>query len=226
MEEVGLESTFLIYGRQFLKIDIKNDFDLENVMLKYEFAKKVLETEIEILVREFNYNHGYTPVEHIKTRIKSESSIKKKLEKKGYTYNAENIIKHVSDVVGIRIVCSFLSDVYDLVYLIEHSTNIIIQKRKDYIAHPKKTGYSSYHLIVLVPIHLQEKVEFVEAEIQIRTMAMDFWATLDHKIQYKFDKEIPIELQNQMAEYSNIVNELDKKMLELNELVVKYNQEF
>lgn len=198
----------------------------ELLFLKYQFAKQVLDTEIDILIREFQFTHGYSPIEHIKSRIKSERSIMSKLEKKGYLQTLDNIVKYIQDVVGVRIVCSFLTDVYDIVHLIEHSTNIIVKERRDYIKYPKTTGYSSYHLIVLVPVHLQEHVEYVEAEIQIRTMAMDFWATLDHKIQYKFNDEIPEDVKAQMLDYSKIVNEMDTKMLELNDLMNKYKKTF
>ena len=119
----------------------------------------MLETELDILIHSFELKHGYTPVEHIKSRIKSIPSIQKKLEGRGYSYTEENVEKHVTDVIGIRIVVSFLSDVYDIVSLITHSTNIILKERRDYIANPKESGYTSYHLIVLVPIYLETYVE-------------------------------------------------------------------
>ena len=154
-------------------------------MLKYlekcRYAKQMLESQIDILIKDFTFNHGYNPVEHVKGRIKSLESIKAKLEKHHKEFTAENVIQNVKDIVGIRIVCSFLSDVFDMVYLISHTKNIIIKQREDYIQNPKDTGYMSYHLQVLVPVYLQEHAEYIECEIQIRTVAMDFWATLDHK---------------------------------------------
>lgn len=193
-----------------------------NFFIKYEYAKKMLETELDILIHSFELKHGYTPVEHMKSRIKSISSIQKKLERRGYSYTEENIEKHVTDVIGVRIVVSFLSDVYDIVSLITHSTNIILKERRDYIANPKESGYTSYHLIVLVPIYLESYVEYIPAEIQVRTVAMDFWASLDHKIRYKFKEEIPKEVQVEMKNYAKDIQELDRKMYHMNQIMNKY----
>ncbi len=196
--------------------------DIEHLMLKYEYALQKIETELKIIIKEYEFNNKYQPVEHIKTRIKTKESAIKKLEKKGYPISTENLKKHVHDMVGVRIVCSFLSDVYDIVNIIEKSENIKIKEKKDYIANPKKSGYSSYHLIVLVPIYLENNVEYIETEIQIRTMAMDFWASLDHKIQYKFSDVIPDEVRKEMFDCSVAIKTLDNKMLGLNRIVNKY----
>ena len=196
----------------------------EELFLKYKFAKQMLKTEINILIEEFVFKHGYNPVEHIKTRIKSELSIIKKLEKKKCNQTLENFVHHIHDAVGIRIVVSFLSDVYDIVAILKKSKNLIVVNQKDYIKDPKDTGYTSYHLNVLVPIYLEDKIEVVEAEIQIRTIAMDFWASLDHKIQYKFPNEIPNDVKEKMYENSLIIKELDKQMMHLNETVNKYDK--
>lgn len=198
-------------------------FDYE--MLKYKFALEMLETEIKILIEEFEFQNKYNPVEHIKSRIKSKESAIKKLKNKNYDITLENLKKHVHDMVGVRIVCSFLSDVIDIVKLIENSKQIKIKEKKDYITTPKDTGYSSYHLIVFVPIYLNGKEELIEAEIQIRTVAMDFWASLDHKIQYKFPKEIPEEIKQDLYNCSLSIKALDKRMLILNEIVNKYKKD-
>lgn len=192
------------------------------LLMKYRFAMQMLETEIAIFMQEFQMKHGYNPVEHNKVRMKSKRSILEKLERKGYDYTASNILKYIDDVVGVRIVCSFLTDVYDIVNIFRYSQNLIIKEEKDYIKYPKETGYSSYHLIVLVPIDLQTGIEYMDCEIQIRTIAMDFWASLDHKIAYKFKEMIPDEVKKEMYEYSMIMKQLDKKMLTLNETVHKY----
>ena len=189
---------------------------------KYEYGMKMLETELEILLHAFELEHGYTPVEHMKSRLKTMPSMKRKLESKGYEPSIQNIEKHVSDIIGCRIVVSFLSDVYDVVSLISHSPNIIIKERKDYISSPKESGYSSYHLIVLVPVYLEHHVEYIQAEIQVRTVAMDFWASLDHKIRYKFKETIPVEVQEEMEEYAKDIQELDRKMYHLNQVMNKY----
>ena len=202
-----------------------NEREVSELMLKYNFALQLLETQFNILIKEFEFKNKYNPVEHMKSRLKTEKSIIDKLNKKGYEVTTKNMISHVHDIIGIRIVCSFLDDVYDIVDIIKSSTQFKIKEEKDYIKNPKSTGYMSYHLIVLVPIYLNETVEHVEAEIQIRTSAMDFWASIDHKVQYKFPSEIPEEVKKEMYNCSLDIRKLDEKMQQLNEFVNKYNKE-
>lgn len=198
--------------------------DISELLLKYKFAIKMLETQLDILIKEYEFKHQYNPVEHIKSRIKSEESAIEKLEKKGYEVNLKNFIKYVHDMIGIRIVCSFLSDVYSVVDMIKASKQFKIKEERDYIKKPKDTGYMSYHLIVLVPIYLSNRVEYIPAEIQIRTIAMDFWASLDHKIQYKFEGKIPDKVKEEMFNCSYDIKALDDKMHLLNEIVKNYNE--
>ena len=202
-----------------------NEREVSELMLKYNFALQLLETQFNILIKEFEFKNKYNPVEHMKSRLKTEKSIIDKLNKKGYEVTTKNMILHVHDIIGIRIVCSFLDDVYDIVDIIKSSKQFKIKEEKDYIKNPKSTGYMSFHLIVLVPIYLNETVEHVEAEIQIRTSAMDFWASIDHKVQYKFPSEIPEEVKKEMYNCSLDIRKLDEKMQQLNEFVNKYNKE-
>lgn len=202
-----------------------NEREISSLMLKYNFALQLLETQFNMLIKEFEFKNKYNPVEHMKSRLKTEKSIIDKLNKKGYEVTTKNMISHVHDIIGIRIVCSFLDDVYDIVDIIKSSKQFKIKEEKDYIKNPKSTGYMSYHLIVLVPIYLNETVEHVEAEIQIRTSAMDFWASIDHKVQYKFPSEIPEEVKKEMYNCSLDIRKLDEKMQQLNEFVNKYNKE-
>lgn len=195
----------------------------KELMLKYSFALEVLKTEINILIKNYEYKNNYNPVEHIKSRIKSKESAIKKLDKKGYDLTYENLEKHVHDMVGIRIVCSFMSDVYEIINLIKGSKQFKILEEKDYINDPKDSGYSSYHINLLVPIHLDNKIEYVEAEVQVRTIAMDFWASLDHKIRYKFPSEIPDEVKEEMFNCSLDIRTLDDKMENLSQIMKKYN---
>lgn len=202
---------------------MNNDIDdLTELMLKCDFALQSLTTELNILIKEYEFNNKVNPVEHIKTRIKTKESAVNKLIRKGYDVNKENLITHIHDMVGVRIVCSFLSDVYEIVKIIKNSKLYVIRKEDDFIKNPKTSGYSSYHLNVLVPIHLNGKVENVEAEIQIRTMAMDFWASLEHKMRYKFEGEIPQEIQDEIFACSLEVKDLDTKMYNLNERIKNY----
>ena len=199
--------------------------ELNYQMLKYKFALNVLETEMKILIDEFVFKNKYNPVEHVKSRIKSFESASDKLQKRGYEVTVENLKNHVHDMVGFRIVCSFLSDVKDVVKIIENSSYLKIKEKKDYISNPKDTGYISYHIIVYVPIHLDNNEEYIEAEIQIRTVAMDFWARLDHKIQYKFPNDIPDDIKKELYNCSLVTKILDNKMQSLNEIVNKYKND-
>lgn len=190
--------------------------DYEELLLKYNAALKTLETQIAILIQDYEFKNHYNPVEHVKSRIKSYDSIVNKLKSRDYDVTVENIENHIHDVVGLRIVCSFLSDVYAIVKLLEDSDQITVHTKKDYISNPKDSGYSSYHLLVYLPVYLIDGVEMVEAEIQIRTVAMDFWASLDHKIRYKFKGEIPNEIQENMYKCALDINDLDQKMVDMN----------
>ena len=201
-----------------------NEREVSELMLKYNFALQLLETQFNILIKEFEFKNKYNPVEHMKSRLKTEKSIIDKLNKKGYEVTTKNMISHVHDIIGIRIVCSFLEDVYDIVDIIKSSKQFKIKEEKDYIKNPKSTGYMSYHLIVLVPIYLNNCIEYIEAEVQIRTIAMDFWASLDHKIQYKFPQEIPAIVKKEMYNCSLDIKSLDEKMYRLSEIVNNYKE--
>lgn len=195
---------------------------LELQMLKYKLAEETLINSIKGLTKEFELTNEYNPIEHIKSRIKSQESVIDKLQSRGYEITIDNMIQHVHDMVGIRIVCSFLSDVYDIIKVLERSEQFEIIEEKDYISEPKETGYMSYHLLVKVPIYLNDGKELVEAEIQIRTVAMDFWASLDHKIQYKFSGDVPKAVMDEMYRCSLDIKKLDHRMLDLNMTVNQY----
>lgn len=206
-------------------LELNNKKQIEEIYLKCGFALKMLETELDILIKEYAYKTKYNPVEHTKSRLKSEESVAKKLISRGYDVDYYNLLNHIHDLIGIRIVCSFLSDVYDIVNLIKTSGKYIIKEEKDYIKNPKDTGYISYHIIISVPIHIGDNLTYIDAEIQIRTIAMDFWASLDHKIQYKFPVEIPNEVKREMYNCSIDIKNLDNKMNELNKIVNKYKDD-
>ena len=202
---------------------MSNQSNFNVLMLKYNFALSLIETQLNILIKEYEFKNKNNPVEHIKTRIKTEKSAIEKLHKKGYEVNLDNLKKYVHDMIGVRIVCSFISDVDVIVDLIKKSKQLKIIDEKNYIKNPKDTGYMSYHLIVEIPLYLDDKIEYIPAEIQIRTVAMDFFASLDHKISYKFPGNIPNEVKMEMVSCSMAIQSLDKKMYELNKIVKKYN---
>ena len=197
----------------------KVQIQFEKTMLLYQAALDEVLTRINILNREFKIENSYSPIEHISSRIKTPKSIYKKLQKNHLPMTLENIVNYVEDIAGIRIVCKFTSDIYSLVDLIEKQHDLKILTHKDYIKNRKESGYQSYHLIVSVPVSLQEGCIYTKVEIQIRTIAMDFWASIEHKIRYKYEKEIPAHIQQELKECADIVRFLDQKMAALNEEV-------
>ena len=191
--------------------------------IKYEMALKVLDNDIQTLLNEYIHENDYNPVNHVEFRIKTIESCLDKLVRKGFEPIKDNIPLYIKDIVGYRIICNFLSEVEEIVKIIESSKQLKIVSRKDYITHPKETGYISYHLMVLVPVYLSCGIEYVSAEIQIRTLAMNFWAALDHKIQYKFPSDdIPSEVADELYKISLTVRDLDSRMLYLNDVMNKY----
>ena len=181
----------------------------------YGAALKQLETKIEVINNEFKTLHKYNPIEHVTSRIKSKESINKKLQKKGLELTQENLVKTINDIAGIRIICSFIPDIYKIVEMIENMQDITILKKKDYVTTPKESGYSSYHLIVSVPVSLSMGTINVKVEIQITTMAMYFWSSLEHKIRYKYDKQIPKGIRKELKECAKMTQKLDKRMSHL-----------
>lgn len=189
------------------------------VLLVYRSALKEINTKLEILNDEFQHIHRYNPIEHIKSRIKTSESIVKKLKRKGYESTIENMVEHVDDIAGIRIICSFTSDIYQIAEMLANQNDIKLLSVKDYIKNPKPSGYKSYHMIVVVPIFLSDKTIETKVEIQIRTVAMDFWASLEHKIHYKFEGNAPTHIKDELVDCARMVSDLDNKMESLNDEV-------
>ncbi|MDE6975288.1 MAG: GTP pyrophosphokinase family protein [Lachnospiraceae bacterium] len=204
-----------------LKIDRDSDVDSwKEVILIYNSALKQIGIKLEILNDEFQHVHRYNPIEHIKSRIKTSESIVKKLKKHGYESTIQNMIEHVNDIAGIRVICSFTSDIYRIADMIRNQSDIKVIAVKDYIINPKTSGYKSYHMLVSVPVFLSDRIIDTKVEIQIRTVAMDFWASLEHKIHYKFEGNAPAYIKNELIDCARMVSDLDAKMLRLNEEVL------
>lgn len=195
----------------------RNDIDSwKEVTLIYNSALKQISTKLEILNDEFQHVHRYNPIEHIKSRIKTPESIVKKLKRYGYESTIGNMVRYVNDIAGIRVICSFTSDIYQIAEMISNQSDIDVISVKDYFVNPKPSGYKSYHMLVTVPVYLSDRIEYTKVEIQIRTVAMDFWASLEHKIHYKFEGNAPEHIKDQLVECSRIVSDLDARMLSLN----------
>ncbi len=192
----------------------------KEVTLVYNAALRQMETKLQILNDEFQHVHQYNPIEHIKARIKTPESIVKKLKRNGYESTIDNMIKHVNDIAGIRIICSFTSDIFRIADMISDQRDIKIIAVKDYITYPKASGYKSYHMIITVPVYLSDRTVDTKVEVQIRTVAMDFWASLEHKIHYKFEGAAPEHIRNGLVECARMVSDLDARMLSLNEEIL------
>ncbi|MCM1187183.1 MAG: GTP pyrophosphokinase family protein [Lachnoclostridium sp.] len=190
------------------------------VTLVYNAALRQVETKLEILNDEFQHVHQYNPIEHIKSRIKTPESIVKKLRRHNYESTIENMVKHVNDIAGIRVICSFTSDIYRIAEMIGDQQDVKVVGVKDYITFPKASGYKSYHMIITVPVYLSDRTIETKVEIQIRTVAMDFWASLEHKIHYKFEGDAPEHIRNELVECAKLVSDLDARMLFLNEEIL------
>lgn len=206
--------------------------DVQDVMLEYRKIKllyraalKEIGTKLEILNDEFKLVHQYNPIEHIESRLKTDESITRKLIRKGKEITVENIQKYIDDIAGVRVICSFTPDIYRIVDMISSQDDIEVLKTKDYMLNPKVNGYRSYHLIVRVPIFLSDRVVPTKVEIQIRTVAMDFWASLEHKIYYKYEGNTPEYIKKELKECADLVTFLDSKMLAINEEVRSIREE-
>ena len=195
------------------------------VMFLYNSALKAINTKIEILNNEFIHLYNYNPIEHIKSRLKTPESIVKKLKRGGYEVTIPNMIEHLSDIAGIRIISSFSPDIYRIAEMIARQTDVTVLVVKDNIKNPKPNGYKSYHMVVTIPIYLSDGPVDTKVEIQIRTIAMDFWASLEHKIYYKFEGNAPDYLEQELKACADMADMLDNKMFSLNQAITKIAEE-
>lgn len=193
--------------------------DWETLMFLYSSALKKMNTKIEILTDEFKNTHKYNPIEHVSSRLKTAKSIVRKLKREGHETDIASMQQYLNDIAGVRIVCSFTSDIYEIADMISNQSDVNVLLIKNYIASPKASGYKSYHMIVTIPIYLSAGPVDTKVEIQIRTIAMDFWASLEHKIYYKFEGNAPDYIKDELVECAKMINELDERMLSLNEEV-------
>ena len=201
---------------------IKNYEDVDSwktIMFLYNSALKEVETKLEILNDEFQHVHQYNPIEHIKTRIKTPESIVKKLKRYGYETSVENMIKYINDIAGVRLICSFTSDIYQLAAMIGNQSDLKVISIKDYIKNPKESGYKSFHMLLSVPVFLSDSVVETKVEVQIRTIAMDFWASLDHQMKYKKDMDDTDEISEELTQCAEVIAQIDRRMQEIRQKI-------
>ena len=195
-------------------LDIKDE-PFEKLMFFYKSALKELETQINIVKDEFKIMYNYDLIDRIDTRIKEPKSIIKKMEKKKCKKTYLNLIDKINDVAGIRIVCTLKDDIFFIRDLIREMSDIHVIKEKDYVTNTKKSGYTSYHMIVEVPVRLTQRTIYVKCEIQIRTLAMDFWASFEHKVKYKTEQEVSKKASKELVTCAKMINKFDTKMVSI-----------
>lgn len=185
------------------------------LMSLYDKALEQVEEELTQIKKSFNKIYGYDIINNITTRIKTPNSIVNKMQKKHYEMNYKNLIENINDIAGIRVTCPLKNDIYKTVNVIKQIPNVRIIKIKDYIKKPKESGYSGYHLIVETDVEVNDEVIPVKVEIQLRTMAMDFWATNEHKMKYKSTKKLSFWDSKKLTIYAKLVNFLDNKIMRI-----------
>lgn len=185
---------------------------MQGMLLEYKFATREIETKLAVLRDEFKQLHDYNPIEHISTRVKTMDSLLNKAERKGVGLDLPRMRREITDIAGARVTCSFVTDVYRTFDLLAAQDDITLLEVKDYIAHPKPNGYKSLHAIITLPIYLSSGRRDVTLEIQLRTIAMDFWASLEHKIHYKYDGDVPSGMLAELKDAADTAAELDQRM--------------
>ncbi len=185
------------------------------IQMEYRCALMEIETKLKVLNQEFNMNFNRNPFESIKTRIKTPMSIVEKMKRKGFPMTVESIDQNLSDIAGIRVICSFPDDIYTLAELLVKQDDVRLVEKKDYIQNPKPNGYRSLHLIVEVPIFLSKETKLKRVEVQFRTIAMDFWASLEHKVKYKKNIRNPEMISAELKACAEIISGMDRRMMEI-----------
>ena len=178
----------------------------------YDSAIGIMKTRLEVLQREYSLAHGYNPIHSVESRLKKPMSIAKKLRRKNLEITIDNIRRNLKDVAGMRVICNYKNDVYTIAEVLKRQLDVSVLEEKDYIKNPKENGYRSYHMVVTVPVYFTNRTENVPIEIQIRTIAMDFWASLEHQLRYKSDVEIPEHMSDDLKKCADVIAETDQEM--------------
>lgn len=189
--------------------------EIQQLLMLYESGIKQITTKFEILEDEFESRHMRNPIETITSRIKDPMSIAEKLQRKGLALTVDNMVNKLFDIAGIRVTCPFISDVYHVTQMLLQQDDIDLIEMKDYIKNPKPSGYRSLHVIVKVGVYFSDQKREIPVEIQIRTIAMDFWASLEHQLHYKKDYQMPKNISKELKEIADTITENDRRMQEL-----------
>ena len=220
-ENIDKEKIRVFFEDKLKQLSQDRLYDFSKLMAYYKCAMMEVETKLNVLDVEFSLQHDRNPINDIKSRLKSFQSIKEKLERQGLPFSIESIEEHLNDIAGVRVVCSFCDDVYTIANALLQQDDVELVSQKDYIKNPKINGYRSLHLIVRVPIFLAHEKRLMKVEIQLRTIAMDVWATLEHQIRYKKEQEYTREMAEEFLYCANLSAELDQRLDNLRGLSAK-----
>ena len=193
--------------------------DMEQDMALYESGIQEVRTKLEILQRDARFGAGHNPIESIKSRIKKPMSIIEKMYRKGFPISLDSMRANLNDVAGIRVICPFIEDIYTVAQMLTRQDDLVVIKEKDYIKNPKPNGYRSYHLVLQVPVFLSDRKEMVRVEVQLRTIAMDFWASLEHQIHYKTSCEVPDSVVDELKQCEDNIAQTDERMQQLSKQI-------
>jgi len=218
IEQVFLGSADMNMSPELVEEKIE---EINETLLIYRSAIKEVKTKLDILDDELKIKRKRNPIEYMKSRVKTPGSIMDKLRRKGFEMSIESAKKNLNDIAGIRVICSFVGDIYDIAKMLIRQDDITLIEEKDYIKSPKPNGYRSLHLVIEVPIFFSEHVEQVRVEVQIRTIAMDFWASLEHKLYYKTSGEGPIHITQDLKECADLIASTDMRMQDIQREVEK-----
>lgn len=205
--------------------DLSEDFVKGYMRLSHLYRGAMMEvsTKLEILDDEFSITYDHNPIHHMECRLKTAESVVNKLRRKGYEVTTQNIMEHIQDVAGVRVVCNYVDDIYRLASVIEKHKDFTLLRKTDYIKNPKPNGYRSLHLVVEVPVTISDVILRLPAEIQLRTLAMDMWASLEHELHYKSNKNIPDKATDALRECAEELSRIDAKMQEISRGILESN---
>ena len=189
--------------------------DFQELLMRYTCALKEIQTKFEVLNTEYNVRFSRNPIVSIKTRLKQSASIVEKLDRMGVEFSTENVEQHLNDVAGVRVICSYLDDIYTIAQALTDQDDVTLLRTKDYIKNPKSNGYRSLHLIVSIPVFFADQKRSMKVEVQIRTVAMDYWAELEHQLKYKQDIPDEREITSELKSCADEMSRIDSRMLEL-----------
>ncbi|MCI8949063.1 MAG: GTP pyrophosphokinase family protein [Lachnospiraceae bacterium] len=203
-DTVEVPEGLLHVGRQF-----------QQIMMMYACAIREVKTKLEVLNDELSVRNQRNPIEMIKSRVKRPASIIEKLKHRNLPVSLESVVNNLDDVAGIRVICSFVDDIYEVADMLIRQDDVRVIAIKDYIKNPKINGYRSYHMIIEVPVFFSDQKKFMRVEVQIRTIAMDFWASLDHQLKYKRELIDGSDISAELKKCADVISQTDEKMLEI-----------